>query len=91
MEEGKFFICVFNLIIFWLRLLLVFLVLFTVNFGDISSDNVGVGVVERGGLVRFDIGDVVREIIFDLGIEAEKNFFDDLNIELEDLDILVFY
>lgn len=53
-----------------------------------SPPNVGVGVVERGGLGRLDIGDVARETILDPGTEAEKNFFDEPNTGLKDLEML---
>jgi len=48
----------------------------TTIFGDESPRTVGVGVVERGGLGRLDIGDVARETILYAGTHAEKNFFD---------------
>jgi hypothetical protein len=57
-------------------------------FGEVSPPSVGVGVVERGGLGRLDIGDVARETILDPGTEAEKNFLDDPNTGLKDLAIL---
>lgn len=57
-------------------------------FGDVSPPNVGVGVVERGGLARLDIGDVARETILDPGTEAEKNFLDEPNTGLKDLEML---
>ena len=56
--------------------------------GEVSPPRVGVGVVDRGGLGRLDIGDVAREIILDPGTEAEKNFLDEANIGLKDLEIL---
>lgn len=48
----------------------------------------GVGVVERGGLARRDIGEVARETILDPGTEAEKNFLDEPNTGLKDFEIL---
>jgi len=45
-------------------------------FVDLRPDNVGVGVVERGGLDRLETGDDARDIILDPGTEAEKNFFE---------------
>lgn len=44
--------------------------------------------MERGGLVRLDIGDVALETILDPGTEAEKNFFDDPKTGLKDLEML---
>ena len=61
----------------------------TTIFGAESPPSVGVGVVERGGLGRLDIGDVARETILDPGTEAEKNFFDDPKTGLKDLEIFI--
>lgn len=80
--------CDLSLITSWLRLSFVLLASSTTIFGDVSPPRVGVGVVERGGLGRLEIGDVARETILDPGTEAEKNFFDDPNTGLKDLEIL---
>lgn len=56
--------------------------------GEVGPPRVGVGVVERGGLARLDIGDVARDTILDPGTEAEKNFLDDPNMALKGLGIL---
>ena len=60
----------------------------TTILGEVSPPRVGVGVVERGGLGRLDIGDVARDTILDPGTEAEKNFLDEPNMGLKDLEIL---
>lgn len=81
--------CALSLITSWLRLSLVLLALSsTAIFGDVSPPRVGVGVVERGGLGRLEMGDVALETILDPGTEAEKNFLDDPNTGLNDLEIL---
>jgi hypothetical protein len=72
-----------------LRLSLVLFVSSTTIFGVVSPPSVGVGVVDRGGLGRLDIGDVARETILDPGTEAEKNFFDDPKTGFEDLEICI--
>lgn len=56
---------------------LVLLVSSTTIFGVVNPERVGVGVVERGGLRRLDIGEVTRDTIREPGTDAEKNFFDD--------------
>ena len=61
---------------------------FTAILGEVSPPRVGVGVVERGGLGRLDIGDVARETILDPGRDAAKNFFEDPKTGLKDLEIL---
>jgi len=43
---------------------------------DVCRFNVGVGVLERGGLDRLETGDDARDIILYPGTEAEKNFFE---------------
>jgi len=53
-----------------------------------SPERVGVGVVDRGGLGRLDIGEVARDTIREPGTEAEKNFFDAPNTGLKDLAML---
>lgn len=80
--------CVLSVVTSWLRLSLGLLWLSNMTFGDASPPRVGVGVVERGGLVRLETGDVAREAILDPGTEAEKNFFEDPNTGLKDLEIL---
>ena len=60
----------------------------TLSFGEANPPRVGIGVAERGGLARLDIGDVARETILDPGTEAEKNFFEDPNTGLKDLEML---
>lgn len=50
-----------------------------------SPERVGVGVVERGGLGRLDIGEVARDAIREPGTDAEKNFFDTPKVGLKDL------
>lgn len=56
--------------------------------GEDNPPSVGIGVVERGGLGRLDIGDVARDAILEPGTEAEKNFLDDSNTGLRDLEML---
>lgn len=65
-----------------MRLLFVFLVLFIILLVEESVIIVEYGVVVRGGLERFDVGEVVRDIMRDFGSEVEKNFLVDLNIWL---------
>ena len=80
--------CALNLVTSWLRLSFVLLVSSTTILGEVSPTRVGVGVVERGGLGLLDIGDVARETILDPGTEAEKNFLEDPNTGLNDLEML---
>jgi hypothetical protein len=70
-----------------LRLWFILLASSRTNFGELSPDKVGIGVVARGGLDRLDFGDVARETILDPGREAEKNFLDDPNTGLRDLEL----
>lgn len=86
--RGKGYTCALNLITSWLRLSFVLLASSTTSFGEVSPPRVGVGVVERGGLGLLDIGDVARETIRDPGTEAEKNFLDEPNTGLKDLEML---
>lgn len=55
--------------------------------GVTSPVNVGVGVVDRGGLWCLEVGDVAREPILDPGTEAEKNFLEVPNTGLRVFDI----
>nr|GMD71447.1 hypothetical protein Iba_chr12eCG16080 [Ipomoea batatas] len=80
--------CALNLMSSWLRLSFVFLESSSTIFGEVSPPRVGVGVVERGGLARLDTGDVALETILDPGTEAEKNFLDEPNTGLKDLEAL---
>lgn len=57
----------------------------TTIFGVVNPERVGVGVVERGGLRRLDIGEVARDTILEPGTDAEKNFFDAPKVGLKDL------
>lgn len=57
------------------------------NFEEVNPPRLGVGVVERGGLVLLDVGDVAREAILDPGTEAEKNFFVDPNTGFDAFEV----
>ena len=54
--------------------------------GEVRLLKVGVGVIERGGLDLLETGDVALEIILDPGTDADKNFFEDPNTGLKDLE-----
>ena len=58
------------------------------TLGDVRPPRVGVGVEDRGGLALLEIGDVALETILDPGTDAEKNFLEDPNTGLKDLEML---
>lgn len=72
----------------WLRLSFVGLASLAITLGEVRPPKVGVGVVDLGGLVLLETGDVALETILDPGTDAEKNFFEDPNTGLKDLEIL---
>jgi hypothetical protein len=55
---------------------------------EVRPSKVGVGVVEHGGLDLLETGDVALEMILDPGTDAERNFFEDPNTGLKDLEML---